>query len=263
MGDVALLPSLPLWAGLALLALGSALAGVVNTLAGGGSLLVVPLLVALGLPPSVANGTLRVGVVAQSVAALATFHARGERDYGVVARLAVPMMIGAGIGSYLATRIGDAWLQPVFGVLIVAWAVVLVVRPGRLVTAPTEVLAVRPLTVALALLVGAYGGLLQVAVGFPLLALLTAHLGYGAVRANAIKVALVLVYTLVALPVFVLADQVAWREGGALAIGAVLGGWLGTRLQIHRGANLVRWVVVITAVVSGAAMAIAGIGDLL
>jgi hypothetical protein len=263
MGDVALLPSMPDWAGLALLALGAAVAGVVNTLAGGGSLLVIPLLVALGLPPTIANGTLRVGVVVQSLAALATFHAGGERDYGVVARLALPMMLGAGIGSYLATQIGDAWLQPVFGVLIVAWAIVLVVRPGRFLGTPTEVTAVRPLSHVFALTVGIYGGLLQVAVGFPLLALLTAHLGYGAVRANAIKVALVLVYTLVALPVFVLAGQVAWREGAALAVGSLVGGWLGTRLQIRRGANLVRWVVVVTAAASGVAMAIAGLGELL
>jgi uncharacterized protein len=263
MGDVALLPAMPLWGGLALLVLGAALAGVVNTLAGGGSLLVVPLLIALGLPPTTANGTLRVGVVVQNLSALATFHARGEREYGVVARLAVAMMVGAGIGSYLATRIADAWLQPVFGGLIVVWAIVLTVRPGGFVAAPTEVQPVRALSHALAFGVGVYGGLLQVAVGFPLLALLTAHLGYGAVRANSIKVALVLVYTLVALPVFVLADQVAWREGGALAIGSLFGGWLGTRLQIRRGANLVRWVVVITAVASGAAMVIAGIGELL
>jgi uncharacterized membrane protein YfcA len=137
------------------------------------------------------------------------------------------------------------------------------VRPGRFVTTPAEVVGVRPLSHVLALAVGIYGGLLQVAVGFPLLALLTAHLGYGAVRANAIKVALVLVYTLVALPVFVLAGHVAWREGAALAVGSLVGGWLGTRLQIRRGANLVRWVVVVAAVASGVAMAIAGISELL
>ncbi len=263
MGDVALLPSLPAWAALALLAFGAAAAGVVNTLAGGGSLLVIPLLVALGLPPTVVNGTLRVAVVVQNASALATFHLRGEREYGVVARLALPMMIGAGLGSFLATRISDAWLQPVFGALIVVWAIVLTVRPGGFVSAPTEVAPVRPLSLLLALVVGVYGGLLQLGVGFPLLALLTAHLGYGAVRANGIKVALVLVYTLVALPVFVLADQVAWREGGALAVGSLVGGWLGTRLQIHRGAILVRWAVVIMAVASGVAMAIAGVRELL
>ena len=263
MGDVALLPDLPEWAELALLAFGAAASGVVNTLAGGGSLLVVPLLIALGVPPTVANGTLRVAVVVQNVSALATFHVRGERDYGVVARLALPMMVGAGIGSWLATRMSDAWLQPVFGALIVVWAIVLTVRPGGFVSTPTEVAPVRPVSHLFAFAVGVYGGLLQVAVGFPLLALLTVHLGYGAVRANAIKVALVLVYTLVALPVFVLAGQVAWREGGALAVGSLVGGWLGTRLQLHRGANLVRWVVVITAVASGVAMAIAGLGELL
>jgi hypothetical protein len=262
MSDVALLQSLPPWVGLGLLALCATLAGVVNTLAGGGSLLILPLLIAMGVPPTVANGTLRVGVVVQNLASAITFHARGERDYKAVARLAVPMMIGAGIGSYGATRMSDAWLQPVAGVLIVAWALFLVVRPGRFVEAPTQVKPAVPMTYTFALAVGLYGGFLQMAVGFPLLALLGLHLGYGAVRANAIKVVLVLVYTLVALPIFVLADQVAWREGGALAVGALLGGWLGTRLQLRRGANLVRWVVVVTAVVSGIAITIAGIREI-
>ena len=262
MSDVALLQSLPPWVGLGLLALCATLAGVVNTLAGGGSLLILPLLIGLGVPPTVANGTLRVGVTVQNIAAVLTFHSKGERDYKAVARLALPMMLGAGVGSYAATRMSDAWLQPVAGVLIVIWAIVLVVRPGRFVEAPTEVKPARPITYIFAIAVGFYGGFLQMAVGFPLLALLGLHLGYGAVRANAIKVALVLLYTLVALPVFVMADQVAWREGGALAAGALIGGWLGTRLQLRRGANLVRWVVVIMAVVSGIAITVAGIREI-
>jgi uncharacterized membrane protein YfcA len=106
----------------------------------------------------------------------------------------------------------------------------------------------------LAVLIGVYGGFLQVGVGFPLLALLVLHMGHPAVQANAIKLALTLGYTLVSLPMFALAGQVAWREGLVLAAGSMVGGWLGTHLQIRGGAKLVRWVVVVAVAASGVAM---------
>lgn len=254
MTGLSALESIPAWGGLAILVIGAMVAGVINTMAGGGSMLVLPLLVAVGLPPSVANGTLRVGVLVQSVAAVATFHRRGERLSSVVAKLAGPVVGGAAVGTWGATHLDDAWLQPVIGVLFAIWAVVLIVRPGGFTTPRSEP---RPPTLGLyvvAFFVGIYGGFLQVAVGFPLLAMLTMGLGYTAVRANAIKVALTGLYTLVALPMFAMAGQVAWAEGIALAAGSLLGGFIGTRWQLRSGTSVVRWFVIVMAAASGGAM---------
>ena len=99
--------------------------------------------------------------------------------------------------------------------------------------------------------IGAYGGFLQAGVGFPLLALLVPGLGYPAVRANAIKVAVVLVFTIAALPLFAVAGQIAWREGLALALGTMIGGWLGAHLQLRAGAGLVRWAVLVMVLIGG------------
>ncbi|HLT38918.1 MAG TPA: TSUP family transporter, partial [Enhygromyxa sp.] len=79
-------------------------------------------------------------------------------------------------------------------------------------------------------------------------------LGYDLVRANSVKVTLVLAYTLVVLPVFVLAEQVAWTPAIVLAIGTVIGAWLGARWQLEKGAAVVRWFVLVMVVVSGLAM---------
>ena len=250
----ALLQSLPPIATWAILAVGAAAAAIVNTMAGGGSMLVVPLMLAVGLPPGVANGTLRVGILVQNISAVTTFHRRGERPYGLVARLALPIVLGAGAGTFVATRLDDAMLLPIIGVLLAAWAVVLLLRPARFLKADGEPRPPSAKTMLAAVGVGFYGGFLQVAVGFPLLALLTMGVGLSAVKANAAKVALVLIYTLVSLPIFASAGQVAWAEGAALAVGAMVGGWLGARWQLRSGAGVVRWFVVITATVSGATM---------
>ncbi|MCX4247102.1 sulfite exporter TauE/SafE family protein [Paraliomyxa miuraensis] len=250
----AFLAGQPPWVGLGALVVAGAIASVINSMAGGGSLLTLPMLMAVGLPAGLANGTNRVGVVVQGLAAVITFHRRGVRDYGLVARLLPAMMLGAAGGSWLATRLGDDLLRVVFGVMLAGWAVFLVLRPGGFLNVPEQPRKVGPLALVLSVLIGVYGGFLQAGVGFPLLALLVPYLGYPAVRANAIKVALVLGFSLVSLPVFVLAGQVQWREGLALAAGGMVGGWLGARLQLRAGATLVRWVVVVAVAVSGVAM---------
>lgn len=240
--------------GLAVLGAVSILASVINTMAGGGGLLVLPALVALGVPPHIANGTMRIGVLAQNLAAVVAFRRSGVGDLRLVARLLPAMLVGALLGSLLATRLPNAVLRPVFGVVLVVWAVALVVRPGRFITPATEPRTPGALAQLAGLAIGVYGGFLQAGVGFPLMALLITGLGHPAVRGNAIKVALVLGFTVVSLPLFVLADQVRWREGLVLAVGGVLGGWIGAAWQVRGGAGVVRWFVVVAVAVSGVAM---------
>lgn len=243
----------PAWM-LVLLGLAGALAAIINTMAGGGSMLVIPVLLAMGLPASTANGTLRVGVVALTATASLTFYRKGVREHRAVGKLVIPMMVGAGAGSYAATILPDDVLRTVFGVSLVVWAVLLVVRPGAFSAEASEPRAIGPAAWAGALGIGLYGGFLQVGVGFPMLALLVVGLHYTPIRANAIKLMLVLGYTAVALPIFALAGQVAWRESIVLGIGMAAGGYLGTRLQLRTGAKVIRWVVVITVCIAGVAM---------
>jgi uncharacterized membrane protein YfcA len=244
------------WLDVALVLLVGLVAGGINSMAGGGSFLMIPMLVALGLPTGVANGTIRVAVLAQSGAAVTTFHRKGVREHRLSAKLAGPMILGAFAGSLLATRIDDAIFRPLIGGLLLAWAVVLVVRPGSALGGQAEeareVRAPSPATYGLAALVGVYGGFLQAGVGFPILALLTAHLGYDLVRSNAVKVGLILAYTAIAsLPVFALAGQIAWIPAGVLALGSIVGASLGARWQVDKGAGAVRWVVIVMVTVAG------------
>src|SRR5690606_19168309 len=148
------------------------------TLAGGGSFIILPLLIGLGLPPGVANATSRIGVLAHGSAAALTFARNRSLHTGIVARLAGPMCAGALLGAWLATQTSDALLRPVIGAVLLGWAILLVLRPGRVLTPPTEPRPPGPPAFLFAVLIGVYGGFLQAGVGFPLIALFVSHLGH-------------------------------------------------------------------------------------
>jgi len=215
----------------------------------------VPLLVGLGMPAPVANGTLRVATLVQSATAMATFHRQGVREYAVLGALLVPTLVGVGLGSYTATMLSDSVLRPIFGVALAGWALVLWLRPGAFSGEGTpERKPLRGTIYVLAALIGFYGGFLQVGVGLPLIALLVMGLGVSPVPANAIKAGLVAASSCLSLPVFAMAGQVAWREGLVLSLGSMIGAWIGSRWQLRSGAAVVRIFLTMTVLVSGALM---------
>ena len=242
------------WLDLLLLFVAGAAAGVINSMAGGGSFLTIPILIGLGLPPSTANGTIRVSILAQNATLAATFHKNGVRAHCLSLRLAAPILVGALIGSSLATQLDDAVFRPLIGAVLLVWALVLAFKPDRFLHPPDEEREPTALTYGLTLLVGLYGGFLQAGVGFPLIALLSGQLGYDLVRTNSVKASLIFIYTCVALPVFALAGQIAWVPAIVLALGTMLGAWLGARWQLEKGSALVRWFVLAAVVVAGLSM---------
>jgi uncharacterized membrane protein YfcA len=242
------------WLDLVLLLVAGVAAGVINTMAGGGSFLTLPILIGLGLPAGVANGTSRVSVLAQNIVSAWTFHHNGVRAHELTARLLAPVLIGAGLGSWLATQIDDQLFRPVIGVVLLVWAVILAVKPDRFLHPPDHERAPTPMSYGLALVIGIYGGFLQAGVGFPLIALLSGQLGYDLVRTNAIKAGLIAVYTCIVLVIFAGYGQVAWTPALVLAGGTMLGGWIGARWQLDRGSEVVRWVVLVMVVVAGVSM---------
>lgn len=247
-------PSVEFALGLFALGLVGVFAGVINAMAGGGGFITLPLMIGLGLPAGVANGTMRVAVFFQSLVSVGAFHRKGVREYAVTWRLIFPIAAGAGVGSWLATIISDELLRPLFGVVLLAWAIFLFVRPASFEDTDEEPDAPTITTYCLGFLIGIYGGFIQAGVGFPLLALLVTHLGYSPVRANSIKVLITAGFTVVALPVFWLAGQVAWLHGAALAIGTMIGAYFGTHWQLEKGSDVVRYFVLVAVSVSGAAM---------
>lgn len=234
---------------LALVAAGL-LAGTVNTLAGGGSLVALPLLILLGLPPTVANGTNRVGVALQSLVATGRFHQEGVLDVRVTARLLPVTCAGAALGAWASVDLDEALFKRLIGVVMLVMLGVVLVRPKRWLEGSAP-LRVHPAVRALIfLLVGAYGGFLQAGVGVFLLAGLVLTEGMDLVRGNAVKSGLVFGFTLVPLVIFAASGLVAWGPALVMAVGSMAGGWLGARLTVGWGPRFVRGVLVVVVAVS-------------
>jgi uncharacterized membrane protein YfcA len=235
----------------ALLVAGGLVGGIVNTLAGGGSLLTVPLLVLCGLPGTIANGTNRVGVLCQNLVAGWRFAAAGVPGRGAALAVLAPVCLGSLVGAYTISLVGDRTFEILFGLLMIALAVPVLLLAPR---AAAEPLRRRwsPATLFLVFLaIGLYGGAFQAGVGIPLVAALS-YTGHDLLRANSVKVVLNGALALIAVPVFVIRQQVAWGPALALAAGYAAGGVVGVHLAVVGGERLLRPVLV------AAALALAG-----
>jgi hypothetical protein len=228
----------------ALLVGGAAVAGLVNTLAGGASALTVPLLVLLGLPGTVANGTNRIGILAQNAVAAWRFRAEGVSGFRAAVPVLVPIAIGAGIGAVAISQVADATFQRLFGVVMVLLLVPIVLGTTTRVPAAVPRAHSRVATFVVFLAIGLYGGAFQAGVGIALLFALS-YAGYDLVRANSIKVVVNAALTLVAIPVFVAQGQVAWGPAAWLSLGFALGSALGVRLAVRRGEAIIRPILVL------------------
>jgi uncharacterized membrane protein YfcA len=230
-------------------------AGFINTLAGSGSLLTLPLLILLGLPANVANGTNRVGVLLQNIVAVATFRQRGALPLAGSWKLIVPSVAGAVVGAELAVDLDEQILRQTIGVLMLVLIVVMLLKPERWIAehaAPREPRLLVEVPVFFA--IGVYGGFIQVSVGLFLLAGLVLGAGHNLVGANALKNLIVLVFTAAAIVVFVVNEQVQWTLGLLLGAGQAVGAWVAAHFAVRRGAEFVRWAVIVITV--GAAIAL-------
>ncbi|PJA73371.1 integrase [bacterium CG_4_9_14_3_um_filter_65_15] len=223
-------------------------AGVVNILAGGGSLLTLPVLLFLGLPAAMANGTNRVAILVQNIVASGSFRRSGYLPLKTALTCAPTALIGSILGARMAIHIGEDQFRAILAGVIMMVCAVMIFDPVSKLRADGRA-PLRGRTALLAgtfLLIGFYGGFIQAGVGFLIIAALMVH-GLDLVRVNAVKVFVVGLFTAAALAVFVVHGQVDWPRGLALASGNALGGWMGTRLAIKRGHAWIRRLVLTVA----------------
>lgn len=240
------------WAFAALLGAGVA-AGFINVLAGGGSLITMPLLIFLGLPANTSNGTARVAIFVQNLSAMARYRRAGRLDLSMLARLAPAALIGALCGAALAHYIGDAGFKRVLGWVMLGCAVLVVLNPKAAIVRAAEGTR-RDLRAArvwpVLFVIGFYGGLVQAGVGYLILAGLTMALGLELVEANILKVVIVFVYTPIALAVFFWQGQVQLWPGLVLACGQAAGAWVAASLALEKGAGLIRLMLAVVVLLS-------------
>lgn len=228
-------------------------AGFVNTLAGGGSLLTLPVLMLVGLPAHVANASNRVAVFLQGLAGTSAFDREGQLDRSASLTLTLPTLVGSLGGAATAAYLPSDILKPVLLVAMMSIALLLLVRPAILAPTPggqARTLRETPAAIPVLVAIGFYGGFAQAGVGIFLLAAFGGLLRYDLVRANALKLLVTTAFTGVALLVFLGAGQVEWIPGLALAVGMVVGARLAVRFAITTGHETLRKFVLGFAIVS-------------
>ncbi|MFQ6047586.1 MAG: sulfite exporter TauE/SafE family protein [Gemmatimonadales bacterium] len=215
-------------------------AGFLNVLAGGGSLLILPILIFLGLPVAVANGTNRFAILVQNVAAVASFRQQGLRHARGGLGLALATIPGAVLGAVLAVRVDPGIFRAILAAVLIL-AVVGLLLPGPEGDGHRE-LSPRARVVAFLgfLAIGFYGGFIQAGVGLLLMLVLHRLLHFDLLRTNVHKVFVVLVVTLPALAVFIATGNVSWGTAASLAAGNATGAVAATRVSVKGGDRPIR-----------------------
>ncbi len=243
---------MPEWAWYLLLIPAGFIAGIVNTIAGGGSFLTLPALMFLcGLDPQIANGTNRVAILLSTVTASATFHKHGHIDRKLVTRLTLPTLVGVPVGALMAVYLPSDSFRPVFGGIFLAMAVLLIFKPSLLTN--TEPKPPKPFLAELALFfgIGIYVGFIQAGMGILLLLGISLFHSRELIGANAAKNVVGFILTLAALSVFIIYGQVQWIPGLVMAIGNMLGGYVGAKLAIKKGTSLIFAFLIVVMLATG------------
>ena len=118
---------------LLLLALAGAIAGFVNVMAGGGSLLVLPIMIMLGIEGPAANGTNRLGILMQNWTAVSKFAHKGYHELKLSFTLALCALPGAFIGAYYGTKLTGVWFNRTLACVMIMVMMVLMVGVWRVI----------------------------------------------------------------------------------------------------------------------------------
>jgi uncharacterized membrane protein YfcA len=240
-----------IWQAFALF-LGGIFAGFVNTLAGGGSIVSLSLMLLFGLDANVANGTNRLAIIFQSLTSSETFRVNKILDLKRGKAAVWSALIGSLAGAWVAVDLNKEIIEKIITIVMMLMLVFIFYNPSRWLKGDPERNS-KPANlfeIFLFLVIGFYGGFVQVGIGYLLLAGLVLQAGYDLVKANALKVFITFVYSPFAFAIFVWHHQVSWIHGIPLAIGASLGAFIASKLAVRKGAGFIRWTIVVMIIIT-------------
>jgi uncharacterized membrane protein YfcA len=223
-------------------------AGFINTVAGGGSLLTLPLLIFMGLPAAEANGSNRVAIFIQNIFAVKGFKSKGIAVFPFAYWVSISATLGALLGAYLATEISNSSFNKILSIVMIFVLVVTVLKPYLDKKEAFERFTKKRNLVSILLFfsIGIYGGFIQAGVGFIIMAALTGIHGLNLAKTNSVKVFVVLCYTSMALLVFIYNGKVLWTYGLILAVGNAIGGWIASRWSVGVNEKWIRLILILT-----------------
>jgi uncharacterized membrane protein YfcA len=236
---------LELWE-IGLLSLLGIVAGFVNVMAGGGSLLTVPAMVFMGIPGPVANGTNRIAILVQNITAIIAFAQRGFTDLKLSLSLAACAIPGAVVGALIGVNLQGEWFNRILALIMIAVMLIMYFDRGPSEQPDPDYQPTRKQMIRGHILmvgVGFWGGFIQLGVGFIIMPVLNRVMGLDLVRTTMHKVFIIGCYTVVALLLYASQVEILWVVGAALALGNGIGGYLGAHMAISKGEKLIKTVL--------------------
>lgn len=225
-------------------------AGFINTIAGGGSLLTLPLMIFLGLPSAEANASNRVAIFMQNIFSVAGFKSKGVAVFPFALWVAIPAVVGAIIGSKIAVDISGELFNKILAVIMLLVMGITIFKPKMEIDG-VELLDKKRvwISVVIFFFVGVYGGFIQAGIGFLMIAALTSVHHFGMAKTNSIKVFVALTYTVSALVVFYLSGKIRWDFGLTLAVGNATGAWIASRWSVGVSDKIIRMILLVMVIV--------------
>jgi uncharacterized membrane protein YfcA len=230
------------------LCLSAVAAGVVNAIAGGGTLLTYPALTSVAAA-HIANGTSTVALFPGSFASVWGYRRQLPACKRWILWLTLPSLVGGAIGALL---VEEKTFRIVIPYLILTAAILFLLQPTIARTLKQQTAALHEPSgkllaaiVAMQFLIGIYGGYFGAGIGILMLSSLS-FLGLEDIHhVNALKSFLAFSMNVVAAILFIIRDMVAWEYAPAMAVAAIVGGYVGARLSLLLKPVVVRWIVIV------------------
>ena len=211
------------------------LSGAINTIAGGGSLITIPILIFMGLPPTIANGTNRIQLIFQNISAVYGFKSKGISYFKFSSWLSLSSLIGAIIGATIAVNFPEELFKKLLSIIMILVMLSFFIKENRKKNLePKKKIKNKLLSFFLFFLVGIYGGFIHAGVGFFIILILSKVNELKISHSNSIKVFVALVFSLSAFLIFLFDNKINWIYGINLGIGSALGGWVASRWSYNK-----------------------------
>jgi hypothetical protein len=244
--------------GISLVFIAGFLCGLITTVASSGAAVSLPLLLAIGLDPIMANATNRLPILAASLTAVISYHRQKAIDWQVVWKAGIPTSLGSVAGALISLQISSHQFKLAIAVAVAVALLMLFFRLRKALDSEQKAnLVFGPRQCLIFFAIGIWIGFIVLDGATFLLLALTGSVGMGLVAANSVKSALILPSVLVSVLVFEYQAVIDWRIGALLSLGSVFGGYVGARVATSAVAKqIIFWTLAL--VLTGEAVNLLG-----
>jgi len=232
------------------------IAGFLNMLGGGGSLLTIPVLIFLGLDPIVANGTNRIAVIVQCMIGITNFRRKGFFYPKLSIILGVPAILGSIFGAMFAVSISGDLFEKILGIVMIIVLILILISPEKKIIKEIDKKNFDTFQLIYSIIaffgVGFWGGFINAGVGFIIIMALKIITDMSLVKINSIKIFIIFIYTSFSLMVFLFNGKVDFILGFSLAIGYSIGAYIGSNFAVSKGDKWIRIFLIVTVLAMSA-----------